>query len=61
MLNLVEGDAVVVESADGSFDPLEVHFGETFVVPASVGEYRVRNAGDTGREVALIQAFVRLG
>lgn len=61
MLNLVEGDTVVVESPDGTFDPLEVHFGETFVVPASVGEYRVRNAGDATREVALVQAFVRLG
>ncbi len=58
-LNLVEGESAIVESPDGSFAPLEVHYGETFIVPQGVGTYRVRNTGDTGREVALVQAFVR--
>lgn len=60
MLNLIEGEAAVVESLDASFPPLEVHYGETFVVPADVGEYRVRKApGITGR-IAVIQAYVRI-
>ena len=58
-LNLVEGESAVVESPDGSFDPLEVHYGETFIVPECVGTYRVRNTGDRSREIAVIQAFVR--
>lgn len=58
-LNLVEGDAVVVESPEGLFDPLEVHYGETFIVPENVGSYRIRNLGDPSREVAVIQAYVR--
>jgi mannose-6-phosphate isomerase class I len=58
-LNLVEGESVVVESMDGSFSPLPVHYGETFIVPERVGTYRIRNAGDPSKEVAVIQAFVR--
>lgn len=57
MLNLVEGEGAVVESPRGAFPPMEVHFGETFIVPASCGEYRVRNTG--GGRAALVQAFVR--
>lgn len=93
MLCLVEGEAVVVESADDAMDDstpapapgasgagvpagdepadglgaspvatfpsLTVRYGETFVVPESVGAYRVRNLGDPSREVALMQAYVR--
>jgi mannose-6-phosphate isomerase class I len=56
MLNLVEGDACMVESTDGSFPPFEVHYAETFIVPASAGEYRLRAAGGP---VRVMQAFVR--
>lgn len=59
MLNLVEGKTAVVESLDGAFEPFSIHYGETFIVPESVKQYRVRNTGDTSKEVALIQAFVR--
>ena len=71
MLCLVEGEAAVVEPADdapavgsnafpvATFPPLTVRYGETFVVPESVGAYRVRNLGDPTREVALMQAYVR--
>lgn len=58
-LNLIEGEAAAVESLDGSFDPFEVHYGETFIVPESVGSYRIRNIGDADGEIAVIQAFVR--
>lgn len=40
-------------------EPLTVRFGETFIVPESVGEYVVRNVGDRSREAAVVQAYVR--
>ncbi len=41
MLNLISGKSAVVESPCGAFAPFVVHYAETFVVPASVGEYTV--------------------
>jgi mannose-6-phosphate isomerase class I len=60
VLNLVEGEAAVVESPDNAFAPFEIHYAETFIVPASVGRYCVRPIGRSeGRESATIKAFVR--
>jgi len=59
VLNLVEGDGAIVESPSGSFMPLNVHYGETWIVPAQVGAYTVRPAGPTSRPLATIKAFVR--
>ncbi|MBL9126703.1 MAG: class I mannose-6-phosphate isomerase, partial [Verrucomicrobiales bacterium] len=62
VLNLVEGEAAVVESPDGAFEPFEVHFAETFVVPAAVGRYTIRPAvGDGHREMGVMRAYVRTG
>lgn len=61
VLNLVEGDEVVVESPSGSFDPFIVHYAETFIVPAAVGSYTIRPNGSIGgREYGTIQASVRV-
>ena len=38
VLNLVEGREVIVESPSGSFEPFVVHYAETFIVPAAVGD-----------------------
>jgi mannose-6-phosphate isomerase class I len=57
VLNLVEGEEAVVESPTAAFEPLVVHYAETFIVPASVGAYTIRAA--EGRECATIKAFVR--
>ena len=46
MLNLVEGETITVESLDNSFDPFEVHYGETFIVPEAVKEYKLVNQGN---------------
>lgn len=48
VLNLVEGTAARVVSPNGAFEPFEVHYAETFIVPAAVGSYRLEpvNAGD---------------
>jgi mannose-6-phosphate isomerase class I len=60
VLNLVEGEEAVVESPSGSFEPFVVHYAETFIVPAAVGEYTVRPHGAAeGTRCGTIKAFVR--
>lgn len=60
VLNLVEGTEAIVESPSGAFEPFIVHYAETFIVPAAVGEYTIRPYGDSeGKECATIKAFVR--
>jgi mannose-6-phosphate isomerase class I len=60
VLNLVEGNMVVVESPDDAFEPLTVHYAETFVVPATVGRYRIRPLDRaTNAPLATIKALVR--
>ena len=58
VLNLVEGEEAVVESPDDAFEPLVVHYAETFIVPAAVGPYTIRRHAH-GPECATIKAFVR--
>lgn len=61
VLNLVEGDAAVVESPSGAFTPFEVHYAETFIVPAAVGQYVVRPLGSSpSGEHATMKAYVRV-
>ena len=57
VLNLVEGEMALVESADRAFEPFEVHYAETFIVPAAAGPYTVRPLG--GDRMATIKASVR--
>lgn len=60
VLNLVEGEEVIVESPDGMFDPFVVHYAETFIVPAAVGAYTIRPHGPSeGKQCATIKAFIR--
>jgi mannose-6-phosphate isomerase class I len=60
VLNLVEGREVIVESPSNAFEPFIVHYAETFIVPAAVGEYTVRPHGESeGKECATIKAYVR--
>ncbi|MBC7373299.1 MAG: class I mannose-6-phosphate isomerase [Frankiales bacterium] len=60
VLNLVEGAEAVVESPTGAFAPFVVHYAETFIVPAAVGDYTVRPHGAAaGRRCATLKAFVR--
>ena len=61
VLNLVEGDAAIVESPASAFPPFTVHYAETFVVPAAVGPYIVRPAVAGGKQLATIKAYVREG
>ena len=60
VLNLVEGDEAIVESPSGAFEPFVVHYAETFVVPACVGEYTIRPYGASeGKQCGTIKAYVR--
>jgi mannose-6-phosphate isomerase class I len=58
VLNLVEGSEAIVESPAGAFEPFVVHYAETFIVPAAVGEYTIRPTR-AGENCATIKAFVR--
>lgn len=60
VLNLVEGKEAIVESPNGQFEPFVVHFAETFIVPAAVGDYTIRPYGQSeDQQCATIKAFVR--
>lgn len=58
VLNLVEGEAAIVESPSGAFFPFTVHYAETFIVPVAAGEYTVRPAISNMR-CATMKAYVR--
>jgi hypothetical protein len=59
VLNLVQGPAAVVESPSSDFEPLVVHYAETFVVPASVGRYDIRPLGEAETPLATVKAYIR--
>ncbi|WP_447749136.1 class I mannose-6-phosphate isomerase [Aeromonas veronii] len=60
VLNLIEGREATVDSPDNAFIPFVVHYAETFIVPASVGRYRIRPSGESeGQTIATIKAYVR--
>ncbi len=58
VLNLVEGDEAVVSSPNGSFEPLVVHYAETFIVPACAGEYTITPRA-IASQAATVKAYVR--
>jgi mannose-6-phosphate isomerase class I len=41
VLNLVDGTAAIIESPEGKFKPFEVHYAETFIIPACIGRYTI--------------------
>lgn len=60
VLNLIEGDEAIVESPTNAFEPLVVHYAETFIIPASVGEYTIRPYGvSEGKRCGTIKAYIR--
>ncbi len=54
--NIVEGRGAVIESPDGSFAPYEVHYAETFIIPAAAGRFIIRPLDG---EVKVLRATVR--
>ncbi|MEP6926408.1 MAG: hypothetical protein ABI834_02175, partial [Ginsengibacter sp.] len=62
VLNLIEGREVIVESPGNLFQPYIIHYAETFIVPAAVGEYSISPYGESaGEKCATIKAYVRTG
>jgi hypothetical protein len=60
VLNLVQGEEIVVESPSNAFEPFIVHYAETFIVPAAVGKYTIRPHGSSSSpECATVKAYVR--
>ena len=60
VLNLIKGREVIVESPGNLFESFIIHYAETFIVPAAVGEYSIRPYGESeGEECATIKAYVR--
>ena len=59
VLNLVEGNAAIVESPTSAFPPLTIHYAETFIVPAAVGPFTIRPSEPTQQPLATIKAYVR--
>jgi len=56
MCNLVDGTAVRVISLAGTFEPFEVHYAETFIIPATAGTIRLEPVEG---EAMLLRAYVR--
>jgi mannose-6-phosphate isomerase class I len=60
VLNLVEGDEVEVVSPSGAFEPYQIHYAETFIVPASVGPYIIRRTARSRSErFGTVKASIR--
>lgn len=55
VVNLVEGREAQILSTDDAFEPMSIHYAETFIVPASVGSFVV----SSGEKVMLMTAKVR--
>ncbi len=60
MLNLVDGGQITVTSPRGEFAPFDVHYAETFIIPAIAQEYCLTPSGiSEGKTVKVIDAWVR--
>lgn len=58
VFNVIEGDALIIESPTEAFAPFTVHYAETFIIPAAVGAYTIRPVDPT-QECGTIKAYVR--
>lgn len=60
VLNLVEGDEVQVVSPTEAFEPMIVHYAETFIIPAALGRYRIEpTSRSRAKKFATVKAYVR--
>ena len=58
MNNLVEGESAIIESVNGEFEPYEIHYAETFIIPGSIKEYYIK-PGKPGMKCGVLKAYVR--
>lgn len=60
VMNLVEGEEAEVVSPTNAFAPYTVHYAETFIIPANVGDFILRPTEKTkGTRLATIKAYIR--
>lgn len=60
VLNLIEGEEAIVESPTNAFEPFVIHYAETFIIPAQLGEYTISPFGKSeGQECMTIKAYIR--
>jgi len=60
VLNLIEGDEVIVESLKKEFPSITVSYGEVFIIPANVTEYAVTPLHPEKNKIyGTIKAFIR--
>jgi mannose-6-phosphate isomerase class I len=60
VFNLVEGIEAIVESPLNEFEPMVIHYAETFIIPAQVKEISIRPYGKSeGKTIATVKAFVK--
>ncbi|WP_408008230.1 class I mannose-6-phosphate isomerase [Pseudalkalibacillus sp. A8] len=60
MMNLIEGDEVVITSPENTFEPFYVHYGETFIIPENVKVFEIAPSENAkAKEFATIKAYVR--
>lgn len=60
MLNLVEGDQVVISSLSEAFPPFTVHYAETFILPEAARDCVISPDGPSfGKTVQVLMASVR--
>ena len=60
VLNLIEGEEALIESPTNQFAAYVIHYAESIVIPALIGEYTVTPSGvSEGKEIGLIKAYVR--
>ena len=58
---LVEGEKIIIESPDNAFEPVEIHYAETVIIPACVGRYNISPAGsDRNNLCATVKAYIRI-
>ncbi|MBI9018359.1 MAG: class I mannose-6-phosphate isomerase [Phycisphaerae bacterium] len=60
VLNLIEGRQAIIESPDHTFEPFEVHYAETFIIPAHLGKYTIRPHDQSVDQMCgTIKAYIR--
>ncbi len=57
-LNIVEGQSALVKSANNAFEPLEVHYAESFIIPAGAGDVIITPKNPC-EEIKVLMAKVR--
>ena len=58
VLNLVEGTSAIIESPSNAFPPYTIHYVETVIIPAAVGQYSIRPQ-NSDEEIKVVKAYVR--